>query len=202
MRRHLRDVTRRPAAGPRVARVLLALVALPLTLGLSGCVMGAADIAAEVDAVAWELRPLHLEPEIELHFGRAVLGLASTAARWSDDLDAEFAADVLDEVDRVHVGIYELEGHRRDAPRDLGLDAREELADMGWRVLVRTRDMGESHWVFVRPGVRRGYEMLVVGLEGRELVVAKLEGDLAGMIDHAVRREDRIVVMARDARDS
>lgn len=174
-------------------------LALALALPLSGCVVGSADIELEVDALAWELRPLEVQAETELSVGRAVLGLASFAARHADDEEAELAAELLDDISRVHVGTYHLEGRRDRAPRFFGEDARESLEDLGWRPVMRLREESEDQWILVRTLPRERFEMLVVGLDHREMIVVKLEGDLAGIVDHAVRRDADLVAMTRRA---
>lgn len=182
-------------------RKLGSALLLALVLPLGGCVVGSADLVSEMDALAWELRPLQLEPEVEMSVGRAVLGFASFAARHADDHEAEFAAEMIDEIARVHVGMYVLEGRRESAPRHLGDDARESLEDLGWRPLVRLREGGESQWILTRERRDDRIEMLIVGLGGRELTVVKLEGDLGGIVDHAIRRDADLVAMARRAHD-
>ena len=61
--------------------LVLSLVLLPL---VSGCVFGNERIRDEVDTIAWDLRPVELEPQAELRIGRGLLGLVSTVARWSE----------------------------------------------------------------------------------------------------------------------
>lgn len=176
-------------------RPALALIGLLL---LSGCVVGNAEIAAEVDTVLWDLRPLRSEPRAELHVGSGLIGLASTASRWSDDPDADFAADMLDGIEGVHLGVYELQGDRRDAPADLTWAAREELEDLGWQVVVRTREHGdESSWVFGRTVDDDRFEMLVVALEWDEAVVVRIDGDPGRLLRAAVRRDEDFVVATR-----
>lgn len=177
------------------ARVARCAVLLLLPLALSGCIYGNPDIDNEFGAVEWELRPLHLEPHVELRVGSGMIGLARMAADWSDDPDAEFAAEILRDIDAVHVGVYELDGRRRDAPSDFGPQWREELADLGWRMVVRSRESGEeSGWVFTRDLD----EVLIVGLGYDEVVLVKLDGDMGAVLDRAIRREDGIVMAARN----
>jgi hypothetical protein len=175
--------------------IVLSLVLLPL---VSGCVFGNERIRDEVDTIAWDLRPLELEPETELRIGRSLLGLASTVARWSDDHDAEFVAELLDEVDAVDLGIYTLHGDWREGPDGLTTSGVEELKDLGWRPVVRTREHRDGdRWILYR-GDSGHDQMLVVGLEGEELIVLRLEGQLGGILDNAIRREDDLIVVARE----
>lgn len=179
------------------SRAVVPALALLLVLPLAGCVVGAPEIAEEIDLVQWDLRPLEIEESTELHVGRGLIGLASTAARWSDDHDADFAADMLDGIDAVHVGVFEIDRHR-DAPVDLTFAAREELRALGWHLMVRSRqDHDESVWVFGRIEPRNT-QMLVVSLERDELVVARVDGDPAQLMHAAVRREEDFHVVAYD----
>ena len=178
-------------------RLLVMLCALPL----AGCVVGAPEIAEEIDIVQWDLRPFDVRHATEVHVGRGLLGLASTAARWSDDHDAAFAADVLDGIDAVHVGVFELDRHP-DSPGDLSFAAREELAALGWQLMVRTReDFDETAWVFGRPAGARQTEMLVVVIEHDELVVVRVDGDPARLMHAAVRRDRDFAVVAHSVGD-
>jgi hypothetical protein len=130
-------------------RLLLAsLLVIPL---VSGCVYGTDAIRDEVDSIAWDLRPAELDTQAEIAFGRGILGMASTVARWSDDHDAEFAADMLDDIEKVDVGIYEVFGSGRHGPNGLTQDGLEELRDLGWRPVVRTSERRDgSRWVLYR----------------------------------------------------
>jgi hypothetical protein len=180
-------------------RLLLAsLLVIPL---VSGCVYGTDAIRDEVDSIAWDLRPAELDTQAEIAFGRGILGMASTVARWSDDHDAEFAADMLDDIEKVDVGIYEVFGSGRHGPNGLTQDGLEELRDLGWRPVVRTSERRDgSRWVLYR--TERGRDqMLVVGIEEDELVVLRLTGDLGGIMDSAIRREDDLIAVAHDVHD-
>ena len=164
-------------------------------IALSGCVVGAPEIAEEVDVVQWDLRPHSIDESTEFHVGGGLLGLASSVASWSDDPDAELAADLLEGIDAVHVGVYEID-RSRDTPDDLSLDAREELADLGWQFVVRTRERGdEAAWVFARQG-RGRTEMLVVAIDRREITVVRVDGDPVHLMDAAVRRDDDFMDVA------
>jgi hypothetical protein len=144
---------------------------------------------------------MELEPQVELRIGRGVLGMVSTVARWSDDHDAEFVADLLDEVDAVDLGIYTLHGEWHEGPDGLTPDAVEELRDLGWRVVVRTREHRDGdRWVLYR-GEPGHDQMLVIGFEDEELIVLRLAGQLGGILDNAIRREDDLVVVALDVHD-
>ena len=180
------------------ARALAVLLAV---LSLSGCIVGDADLDAEFDVVAWDLRPLEFEPQAELKIGSGLIGLAGTAARWSDDRDAAIAADLLAGVEAVHVGSYTLHGRRRDAPRDLTLAAREEFEDLGWTFVVRTRERGdEAAWVMVRPD-RDRLQMLVVALEHDEMNLVRIDGHPEQLLQAAIRRDEDFAVAARSVGD-
>jgi len=178
--------------------LVVALVLLPL---VSGCVFGNERIRDEVDTIAWDLRPMELEPQVELQIGRGLLGMVSTVARWSDDHDAESVADFLDEVDAVDLGIYTLHGPWHEGPEGLTTDAIEELRDLGWRVVVRTREHRDGdRWILYR-GEPDHDQMLAIGFEDEELIVLRLTGQLGGILDNAIRREDDLIVVALDVHD-
>jgi hypothetical protein len=178
--------------------LVISLILLPL---VSGCVFGNERIRDEVDTIAWDLRPMELEPQVELQIGRGLLGMVSTVARWSDDHDAEFVADFLDEVDAVDLGIYTLHGPWHEGPDGLTTDAIEELRDLGWRVVVRTREHRDGdRWILYR-GEPGHDQMLAIGFEDEELIVLRLTGQLGGILDNAIRREDDLIVVALDVHD-
>lgn len=182
-----------------MSRLLVAsLLLLPL---IAGCVFGNERIRDEVDTIAWDLRPTELEPQVELRIGRGLLGLVSTVARWSDDDDADFAAELLDEVEAVDLGIYTLLEQGRESPDGLTTDGVEELKDLGWRVVVRTSEHRDGdRWVLYRGESGRD-QMLVIGFEDEELIVLRLTGQLGGILDNAIRREDDLIVVARNVHD-
>ena len=163
--------------------LVISMILLPL---VSGCVFGNERIRDEVDTIAWDLRPMELEPQVELQIGRGLLGMVSTVARWSDDHDAEFVADFLDEVDAVDLGIYTLHGPWHEGPDGLTTDAIEELRDLGWRVVVRTREHRDGdRWILYR-GEPGHDQMLAIGFEDY------LEADGITAIEWAERGGDLI----------
>jgi hypothetical protein len=171
------------------------LALLPLA---AGCVFTDARIHDEVDSIAWDLRPMELDPQAELRIGRGLLSLAVTVARWSDDPDAELAVRFLEDIDAVDFGIYRLEGDWRHAPQTLTPDGIEELRDLGWRPVVRTRDRHDGDRIVLYRNDGGLDQVLVVGNEDEDLVVLRLEGRLGGILDNAIRREDDLVMVARE----
>lgn len=179
-----------------------ALVALLLLMPLcTGCVLTNAGIRDEVATISWDLRPMEFDTQAELRVGRSLIGLATTVARWSDDDDAEFVADLLDDIEVVDLGVYTLIDEGVDSPGTLTADGLEELRDLGWQPVVRTSDHREgARWVLHR--TEHGLDqMLVVGIEDDELVVLRLTGRLGGLLDNAIRREDDLIVVAREIHD-
>ncbi len=177
----------------RATRLLFLAVG---ALSLVGCVAGAPAIDDEVGAAEWELRPMRLHAETELHFGRTALGLVSSLASFADDPDIDHFVAMLRDVDAVHLGVYEIDGSAAGAgiPTDFGPGWRAELADLGWRVVVHARDRDESQWVLIRDLD----ELLLVQREDDELVVVKVEGDLGAILDTAIRRDDEWAMAVRE----
>ena len=178
--------------------LLFTLALLPL---IAGCVFSGEQIRDEVDSIAWDLRPAELKTQAELRIGRGLLGMATTVARWSDDPDADFAADLIDDIDAVDRGVYELYADGREGPRGLTVDGIEELRDLGWRPVVRTSERRDgARWVLYRTDGGLD-QMLVVGIEEGQLIVLRLTGDLGGILDNAIRREDDLIAVASHMHD-
>jgi len=165
----------------------LPLLALAVTVAATpGCFFNP-DIDDMVHALEDELDGVELEPEMRLRFGRASMGLARTALRWAedDDPDVAMASDILDGVREVHLGIYEVWG-LDETPR-LPRSICDELDDGRWSLVVEARDWSSGVWVLSQVRRDEVSGLYVVSIDGHELVVVKLHGDLTRAIDSMVR---------------
>lgn len=137
----------------------------------------------------------------ELSVGQAGMLLASMIIRMADE--SEYSVDeLLAQVSRVQIGVYELEDHVDFADINckemLGsIDA--QMKNEGWHYIVKTRDHGEIAAVFIRDNILDEFsEMFVVAFSGEELVLVQLNGDLDNLIQIAIREHGLKFQMAKN----
>jgi len=172
--------------------ILLVACSLPL----AGCFTDP-DIVEIVDAIAWEMEPAQLEPDVELRLGDGSLGLLRWICGWSDDCE-EFE-DLLSGVDEVHLGVYDIHGRRGGSPLRMDPMLRDDLAAEGWEFVVSVRDRNdESAFVLARYDDRGVYGMLIISQDHRQLVVARLDGDLDKALHRAAQRDEEFLLAVRD----
>jgi hypothetical protein len=171
-------------------RLLPAVALLSLSSLLAGC-----GGSPTVQQVRWELQrrfpEARFKPEEHVHLGRISMGLVhgfvNLAAGNEDDREGR---DFVRQIHGVDFASYKV----RNLPDLAGLarDARFErqLKESGWSLMVRTREAGESTWVYVRctpDGAVRN--LFVVSLEKDELTLVRVDGRLdralaAAMAEH------------------
>jgi hypothetical protein len=137
-----------------------------------------------VQQVRWELQrrfpEARFEPEEHVHLGRISMGLVhgfvNLAASDEDDREGR---DFVRQIHGVDFASYKV----RNLPdlNSLTSDTRFEsqLKQNGWSLMVRTREEGESTWVYVRAtpdGAVRN--LFVVSLERDELTLVRVDGRL------------------------
>jgi Domain of unknown function (DUF4252) len=174
------------------------LAALLLAISLGGC-LGNPDIHEFVESVAWEIEPAELEPVHEIRLGRSVLGLAGFALSFADETDFEEqqARALIQDLDAVHIGVYEIHGRR--SALHMSEDWRLDLEEDGWIPIIRAQDgQSEAQWVFARMERGELQALTVISIDGRELAIVKLEGRLERSLDYAVRRDSVFMDAARD----
>jgi hypothetical protein len=169
-------------------------------LSLSSLLAGCGG-SPTVQQVRWELQrrfpEARFEPEEHVHLGRVSMGLLHGFVRLAaNDEDDRDGTELFRQIHGVDFASYKV----RNLPDLAGLagDARFErqLKESGWSLMVRTREEGESTWVYVRStpdgGVRN---LFVVSLEKDELTLARVDGRLdralaAAMAEHPKKMFD------------
>lgn len=159
--------------------LLILLVGLP---ALTGCFYSReiAHVRRDIERQYPEAR---FERQVVVNAGPVLLRLSRWVARRVDD-DARMAADYLDEVRRVKVGVYRTE--RLPHLTDLDLPALRRFQRDGWDVAVRVRDDNEAVWVLYRENRRTVRDMYVLVLSDDELVIASIEGHLDRLLQKAI----------------
>ncbi len=168
---------RAPALGSLlVVLVLLALLALTTGCGL---VVSNGDFSDEVRAL--RRNGVELAAEESLHVGPVLMALGRQFASAEDDPDAELAAAAMKAISSVDVGVFRV----THAPANIGL-LLPSFAGDGWEPIVRMRSKTENAQVLVREkgGKLRG--LMVAALDGEELTLVRLHGDLEPLLEIAV----------------
>jgi hypothetical protein len=183
----------------RLRRALPWGLVLGASLLLAGCFTDP-DIGEVVDAIAWEIEPAHLNPDVELRLGSGSLSLARGICGFVDD--CEEYASLLEGVRMVHLGVYQIEGPHRGQSLDFDEDLRRDLEAEGWHPVVHVRDRGgETALALTRMDERGDLSgMYVVSVDRDEVVVVKLEGDLSKPLDCVLRRDEGFLAALGNSR--
>lgn len=154
-------------------------VLLLLPLLLTGC------ISAELSGVRKDLDRQLPEAAISdgysMSFGRFSLGLARLIVGMAGQ-DAEPAGLVLEGVRTVKFGRYDV-GGSVDGTRLAMPDRLRRYVDRrGWTHLASFRQDGEAGWVLYRARGDRITDLFVTVLADDQLVLARVSGDLSGVV--------------------
>jgi len=128
--------------------------------------------------------------DTEFGVGSFGLTLAKTAVKFSDDDDAEEVRQMLKNVSHVQVGIYKRRRHGNiNVSKDFFSHTDNELTSRGWHYVVKDRDCNSLTTVYYKQNrYDEINELLVVSLDGNELVIANLEGDFDKLVAETVAR--------------
>lgn len=155
------------------ARSGLALV-LAAALCATGCFT--ADLSTERRAIERHTG-LSLEPDVSLHIGPMLMGIAGSFTEGEDGDDVQAMIRACSSID---VAVYQVSGDR-PVPKSGLLPAPD-----GWSMIARVRQPGESVQVYAleeRGKIRR---VLLTALDGDELVVMRLRGDVGEILRAAL----------------
>ena len=164
--------------------VPLAIVLLfPMVLG--GCIYSR-EITHIRDDVEDAL-DVEFERDFVIVIGRRTFGSLGWVARRVPDTISRMAGDLLAEIDRVKVGVFHTED---EGSRSLAVDDMPRFRGSDWRAAVRVREEDATVWVMYRE--RHGFvrDMLVMTLDGRELVIVRIEGRLDALVEQAIADAD------------
>ncbi len=153
--------------------VLLSFVAF----STSGCLYSR-EIAQTRRDIERQYPDLHLEREVVMNFGPGMMGFARWVTGLVRDDDAQLASRMLEDVRRLKVGVYRLEGGSTldltayDLPRLRRFDGK------GWETAARIHEDEEVVWVMYRERRGRIENLFVAVLDNENLVLTRLDGDL------------------------
>lgn len=164
-------------------KILLSVILLiPL---LSGCIGINSDFRNIRNSIL-ELSGNRFHKEIEFSVGAFGLMVAGNFVKLNNS--DENIDDMLDQITRVQIGIYE----RKSLKADNILNHLREVSNMmkleGWKYLVRSTEGNEMSAVFLR-AKDNGHinRMFVVALTGDELILTEVSGNLEKLIELAIK---------------
>lgn len=167
---------------------------LPLLLPLvlltsSGCIYSR-EIAQTRRDFERQYPDLELKREVVLSFGPGTMGFARWVTGLVRDADAQFASRILEDVRRVKVGVYRVQGDRERNLDEYDLPALRRLR--GWETAARIREPDEVVWILYREHRGRVEQMFVAVLDEENLVLTRLDGDLQGILEIALAEKGHL----------
>lgn len=156
------------------------LAPLALALVLAGCSTSGA--MRQTHRAFEDAYPeARFERTLALSFGPLTMGFARFLTRLVPDQDARIAADLLRDVRRVRVAIYQTDGvlQRR---QPFGLHDLD-----GWDLAVRVHEDDETVFIYVREDADEVRDLFVAVLADDELVLAEVRGNLERLTARAMR---------------
>ncbi|MCW8810789.1 MAG: DUF4252 domain-containing protein [Ignavibacteriaceae bacterium] len=166
---------------------ILFLPILFLPLFLNGCIginKEFGDIRDEV------IKNFGGEYKSEIQFSVGSAGISVSSWFVDATADEDIAADILDDVSSVQVGVYKK--LRESNPPDMNTlrHIEDKMFQSGWKSIIRSSDNGELTAVYVRKNRAETLDrMFVINLEDDELVLVDVKGDLKEVIATAIREK-------------
>ncbi len=169
---------------------LVVSVALVLTgFMLTGC-FGVNTHFANIRSTFIDNLDCRFKKEIEFSVGPAGIMFAGAFVRFADEnIELE---EILDDVSRVQVGIYEpLDFIEEDLSIGMLNALTEDLLENGWSSLVKSISNGELTGIFMRTDDENNpVGILVISLSDDELVIAEISGDLEKLMETIAEKEN------------
>ncbi len=156
---------------------------------LTGC-FGVNTHFANIRSTFIDNLDCRFKKEIEFSVGPAGIMFAGAFIRFADeDIELE---EILDDVSRVQVGIYEpLDFIEEDLSIGMLNTLTEDLFDNGWSSLVKSISNGELTGIYMRTDDDHNpVGILVISLSDDELVIAEISGDLEKLMETIAEREN------------
>lgn len=133
----------------------------------------------------------------EFSVGRSLMSFAGLFIRIAENVNEEGEKirpdELLAEIDRVEMSIFEKRDHRPSLPESSTLDdVTWYLEDEGYEYFVRFRDRDEMGMVFLREHNDNYDRLLLITFADENLVIVEMRGDLGGMIDWVLKKKNRM----------
>ena len=169
----------------RTKTLFMSLLFLPLFL--NGCIGINEEFSEIRDEV---IKNFGGEYKSEVQFSIGSVGISVSS--WFVDAAAEedIAADILDDVSSVQVGIYKKLRGTTSPDINTLREIEDKMSENGWKSIVRSSDTGELTAVYVRKYRAETLDrMFVISMDGDELVLVDVEGDLKEAIATVIREK-------------
>lgn len=174
----------------RIRFIAALVLALPLLVQCTGCIYSR-EIAATQRAIERENPGVDFDKRFVFSMGRGSIGTVAELASFARVSEARMASHYLDNLSKVKVGVYELDG---DYDAALDLSTIPHFRRGGWQTLARVRQLeGENVAVLYRERYGEVRDLFVVSLSKPDLVIVRLTGNFTEMlIDALADFSDRI----------
>jgi hypothetical protein len=167
----------------KIAQVLLLAM---LSLSFTGCI-GVNGSFKKIRNTLKNNLDLEYNKTVEFSIGRTGIMLAGMVVRFADT--EEPIEDVLREVTRVQVGIYERDYGDLNAKVENLNVLTAEMENQGWKYIVRSVQSNEMVSVFIREDDTEFNQLYVVNVSDHEMVLVEIHGDLSKVIEIVLREK-------------
>ncbi len=127
--------------------------------------------------------------DTEFALGSVTIALAGFAADFSDEDNGETASEVLGNISKLQIGVYEVK--EMDVSQlnfSLVKKISERMERKGWKYIVRSSENGEVTAIFLPEDLENGVKKLFVFTANKkEIVLVEIYGDLDEAVNVAVR---------------
>ena len=158
----------------------IALILLLTTVSLSGCIYSR-EIAQTRRDLERYYPDAEFDRQIIINLGPRSLHTVGWLAGLAPEEEAQMARDYLYEIDRVKVGVYEVE--RLPDLDEFDPPALHRFARDGWEVAVKVQEDDEIIWVLYRERYNEVSDLYAIVLNDEDLVLARVKGHLNTLLE-------------------
>lgn len=170
------------------------MLVIILSVAVSGCF-----VSREMSSLQHDFERQHpdlrLRRNIVLTAGPGLLHTLERTTGMFEHDDAELISRYLHDVDRVKVGIYDVEW--RNEPEDVPIALPAQFMRGGWEPVVTVRDTRESVFVMYRSDARSVRDLFILALADDQLVMVRLRGNMDRIVAHALSDRHRFLRTVR-----
>lgn len=171
----------------KTKKTIYFLVLAVLSVNFTGCIGVNGNFKRVRNHVLDNLNESY-HKNIEFSVGPTGMAMASTFVSFADDDEAEIAAEMTRNVNRVQIGIYEnRNGFDESCDFSMAKEISNIMEDEDWEYIVRTVSDDEMALVFIKSNQEIIHHMFVVALSNEQLVLAEIRGNLDKIAEIAIR---------------